>query len=165
MPGSPLQMMLLLQEADVLDSPQGELIDLKKLEQDALQRQVALSQLTVSIRDAATLLAAQPSFKAAARLSRLRNQLADLQVGDYGAIVTLSMLPVSQRATSAGWCRIGLAAACHAFALLTYVYPACSKRYSRAECSSTSCLSRCCFANRRGTHRPQWVSVVTGGPC
>ena len=84
---------VLLQEADVLDSPHGELIDLKKLEQDELQRQVALSQLTVSIRDAAALLAAQPSFKAAARLSWLRDQMADLQVGDLS--VTLLTLPAS----------------------------------------------------------------------
>ena len=86
---------VLLQEADVPDSPHGEPIDLKKLEQDALQRQVALSQLTVSIRDAAALLAAQPSFKAAARLSLLRGQLADVQVGDCGVSATLLMLLAS----------------------------------------------------------------------
>ena len=86
---------VLPQESDALDSPLGELLDLKKVEQDALQRQVALSQLTVSIRDAAALLAAQPSFKAAARLSWLRDQLADLKVGDRGVSVTLWRLPAS----------------------------------------------------------------------
>ena len=115
---------LLLQEADVLDSPRGELTDLKKLEQDALQRQVALSQLTVSIRDAAALLAAQPSFKAAARLSWLRSQLADLQVGICGVSVTLLELPASWRARSAGRHRGYPAAACHAFALPIDVYTA-----------------------------------------
>lgn len=86
---------VLLQEADVLDRHHGELIDLEKLEQDELKRQVALSQLTVSIRDAAALLAAQPSFKAAARLSWLRDQLADLQVGDCGVSATLLMSSAS----------------------------------------------------------------------
>ena len=136
---------VLLQEADVLDSPHAELIDLKKLEQDALQRQVALSQLTVSIRDAATLLAAQPSFKAAARLSRLRNQLADLQVGDYDTAEIASQ-PEGQI------CSLVQSRSCSCLSCFCFANMCKSrmlKRFSRAECGSTSCLSRRCFANRR----------------
>ena len=61
-------------------TPPAGMLQISQLDADSASRQQALAQLTVGIREAAQLLAAQPSFKAAARLGQLRAQLADLEV-------------------------------------------------------------------------------------